>query len=51
MKEVVVIPTEPLITTSIREVALPQPADDQILIRVVVTASNPKGKTRTVILS
>lgn len=43
MKEVIVSPTRPLITTHIHEVDIPVPHDDEILIRVVVAASNPKG--------
>ncbi|KAJ5621164.1 quinone oxidoreductase [Penicillium lagena] len=42
MKEVVVSPTRPLITAHVHEVPVPKPTDDQILIRVVVAASNPK---------
>jgi NADPH:quinone reductase-like Zn-dependent oxidoreductase len=43
MKEVVISPTKPLITANIRDVAIPVPKDDELLIRVAVAASNPKG--------
>lgn len=44
MKEVVVLPTRPLVTTETHDVPVPRPAKDQVLIRVVVAASNPKGE-------
>jgi NADPH:quinone reductase-like Zn-dependent oxidoreductase len=43
MKETIVSPTKPLISAHIREVDIPVPKDNEILIRVVVAASNPKG--------
>ncbi len=42
MREVIVHPL-PEITAEIREVDIPTPAPDQVLIRVVVAGSNVKG--------
>jgi NADPH:quinone reductase-like Zn-dependent oxidoreductase len=42
MREVIVHPL-PEITTEIREVDIPTPAPDQVVIRVVVAGSNVKG--------
>jgi NADPH:quinone reductase-like Zn-dependent oxidoreductase len=42
MKEVIVHPT-PELYTSIHEVPIPEPGPDEMVIKVVVTGSNPKG--------
>ena len=42
MKEVIVHPL-PELTTTIHEVPIPTPGDDEVVIRVVVAASNVKG--------
>lgn len=44
MKEVIVSPTKPAVSAEVRDAEIPTPQDDQLLIRVVVTSSNPKGK-------
>ncbi|KAH8690717.1 putative quinone oxidoreductase [Talaromyces proteolyticus] len=42
MKQVVVSPTKPLVSTEIVDVEIPSPGDDQILIQVIIASSNPK---------
>jgi NADPH:quinone reductase-like Zn-dependent oxidoreductase len=42
MKEVIVHPT-PELHTTFHEVPVPQPGPDEVVIKVIVAGSNPKG--------
>ena len=42
MKEVIVHPT-PELHTTIHEVPVPEPGPDEVVIKVIVAGSNPKG--------
>jgi NADPH:quinone reductase len=44
MKEVIVHPL-PTITTEIRDVPIPTPESDQVIIKVAAAGSNVKGKS------
>lgn len=43
MKEVIVSPTFPEVTARIQDGPMPGIGPDEILVKVVVAASNPKG--------
>jgi NADPH:quinone reductase len=42
MKEIIVHPL-PSLTTQVHDIPIPTPADDELLIKVVVAGSNVKG--------
>lgn len=43
MKEVIVHSALPVVTTSVHDIPIPEPKDDEILIKVIVAGSNQKG--------
>lgn len=48
MKEAIVCPSSPEVTVTLHDVPLPVPKENEILIRVVVAASNVKGMSRRI---
>jgi NADPH:quinone reductase-like Zn-dependent oxidoreductase len=46
MKEAIVHPT-PELHTTIHEVPIPEPGPDELVIKVIVAGSNPKGLSYT----
>jgi len=50
MKEAIVHPT-PALHTTIHEVPIPSPGPDDVLVKVVVAGSNPKGKVIPLIVN
>jgi hypothetical protein len=42
MKEIIVHPL-PFLTTELHDISIPTPADDELIIKVVVAGSNVKG--------
>lgn len=44
MKEVIVHPT-PELWTEIHEVPIPEPGPNEVVVKVIVAGSNPKGDT------